>query len=141
MESHSDTGNMVHESKMPEPVAWLVCGGRTFVDRGFTSEDGARESVVKRNDGARIEPLYTAAALDLAKQEATRQAMQLAENACARIESSEWEQYKGRAANQVAEKAANPYIAGKSDGASDCIDAIRALLPPTSPTSEESGNG
>ena len=45
---------------LSEPVAWLVTGGRTYVDRAFMAELHAIQSVSERKDGARIVPLYTA---------------------------------------------------------------------------------
>jgi hypothetical protein len=47
----------VEEAK---PVAWMVTGGRAFVDRAFMTEARARNSVEDRKDGARVAPLYTA---------------------------------------------------------------------------------
>ena len=43
----------------PEPVGWLVTGGRLFKDRAFISEAGAEQSKEQRNDGAIVQPLYT----------------------------------------------------------------------------------
>jgi hypothetical protein len=41
-----------------EAVAWLVTGGRMFVDRAFISRKAAENSVAERKDGATIVPLY-----------------------------------------------------------------------------------
>jgi hypothetical protein len=41
-----------------EAVAWLVTGGRMFVDRAFTSRKAAENSVAERKDGATVVPLY-----------------------------------------------------------------------------------
>ncbi|MBZ7124662.1 hypothetical protein [Klebsiella grimontii] len=40
-----------------QPVAYLVCNGRLFKDRAFTSLPIARQSVKDRNDGAEIKAL------------------------------------------------------------------------------------
>ena len=107
MESPSDTGNMVHESKMPEPVAWIV---RYPMCEDYLDWDEPT------NGSFGKEPLYTAADLELAKQEATRQAME-------------------QAAKAVREGLMmEPLTAEK---------IIRALIPPppTSGNGEGGGNG
>lgn len=43
-----------------EPVAWLVCGSKTFKDRTASTREVAEQAVKDRNDGSCIKPLYTA---------------------------------------------------------------------------------
>jgi hypothetical protein len=40
-----------------QPVAWLVTGGKTFVDRAFITEANADKSIAERKDGAHKVPL------------------------------------------------------------------------------------
>jgi hypothetical protein len=40
-----------------QPVAWLVTGGKTFVDKPFLTEAHADKSIAERKDGARKVPL------------------------------------------------------------------------------------
>ncbi|WP_175958439.1 hypothetical protein [Burkholderia sp. BCC0405] len=49
----------VLEKVCREPRAWVVEGGRTFVDKAFIREASADASIAERNDGARKTPLYT----------------------------------------------------------------------------------
>jgi hypothetical protein len=49
--------------KQPEPVAWLVTGGRAFVDRAFIRKDSAELSIMDRKDGATVVPLYASPVL------------------------------------------------------------------------------
>lgn len=42
-----------------EPVAWLVSGGRIFVDKPFLSQGAALRNASERNDGSAVVPLYT----------------------------------------------------------------------------------
>lgn len=48
-----------------KPAAWLVTGGRAFVDRAFIQQDGAEKSVSERKDGAKVVPLYAVNAPEL----------------------------------------------------------------------------
>lgn len=43
----------------PEPVAWLVSGGRLFVDKAFTRKTEAEIAIDKRCDDSVLVPLYT----------------------------------------------------------------------------------
>ncbi|WP_105604143.1 hypothetical protein [Cronobacter sakazakii] len=43
-----------------EPVAWLVCGSKTFKDRTASTREVAEQAVKDRNDGSCIKPLYAA---------------------------------------------------------------------------------
>ena len=101
---------MVHESKMPEPVAFLTRDddgepAMLFFDkqeaRGYCEADEEPDS------------LYTAADLELAKQEATRQAMERCAEACDDQEEPAWYGYE------------NPNTF--DDGKRACAKAIRAL--------------
>lgn len=48
------------EREKAEPVAWLVCGSKTFKDRTASTREVAEQAVKDRNDGSCIKPLYTA---------------------------------------------------------------------------------
>ncbi|EOV9573881.1 hypothetical protein ACN5LO_001796 [Cronobacter sakazakii] len=43
-----------------EPVAWLVCGSKTFKDRTASTREVAEQAVKDRKGGSCIKPLYTA---------------------------------------------------------------------------------
>lgn len=43
-----------------DPVAWLVCGSKTFKDRTASTREVAEQAVKDRNDGSCIKPLYAA---------------------------------------------------------------------------------
>ncbi|WP_234006322.1 DUF551 domain-containing protein [Cronobacter sakazakii] len=67
------------ERERAEPVAWLVCGSKTFKDRTASTREVAEQAVKDRNDGSCIKPLYTAppAPTDKTKSEMSQQAEQL----------------------------------------------------------------
>ena len=48
------------ERERAEPVAWLVCGSKTFKDRTASTREVAEQAVKDRKDGSTIKPLYTA---------------------------------------------------------------------------------
>ncbi|KAB0849130.1 hypothetical protein [Cronobacter sakazakii] len=48
------------ERERAEPVAWLVCGSKTFKDRTASTREVAEQAVKDRKDGSCIKPLYTA---------------------------------------------------------------------------------
>ncbi|EKY3088542.1 DUF551 domain-containing protein [Cronobacter dublinensis] len=48
------------ERERAEPVAWLVCGSKTFKDRTASTREVAEQAVKDRKDGSSIKPLYTA---------------------------------------------------------------------------------
>ncbi|EOC1307549.1 DUF551 domain-containing protein [Cronobacter dublinensis] len=48
------------EREQAEPVAWLVCGSKTFRDRTASTREVAEQAVKDRKDGSSIKPLYTA---------------------------------------------------------------------------------
>ena len=107
MESHSDPTTPDQGDELPEPVAWIV---RYPMCEDYLDWDEPT------NGSFGKEPLYTAADLELAKQEATRQAME-------------------QAAKAVREGLMmEPLTAEK---------IIRALIPPppTSGNGEGGGNG
>jgi hypothetical protein len=52
-----------------QPVAWLVTGGKTFVDRAFITEAHADKSIAERKDGAHKVPLGR---IDAAQSEGLR---------------------------------------------------------------------
>lgn len=45
---------------------------------------------------------------------------------CAQHEAKRWEAYRGRGGRDQAGFAYNPYTEGESDGASKCVELIRA---------------
>ncbi|ELQ6126721.1 hypothetical protein R2255_003753 [Cronobacter dublinensis] len=47
------------ERDRAEPVAWLVCGSKTYKDRTASTREVAEQAVKDRNDGSGIKPLYT----------------------------------------------------------------------------------
>lgn len=59
------------------PVAYLVSGGRVYVDKAFVSKDTAEHSVRERDDGASMKPLVlsTAADAELARLREERDAL------------------------------------------------------------------
>ncbi|ELY2672638.1 hypothetical protein SMC00_004266 [Cronobacter sakazakii] len=48
------------EREKAEPVAWLVCGSKTFKYRTASTREVAEQAVKDRKDGSCIKPLYTA---------------------------------------------------------------------------------
>lgn len=52
------------ERERAEPVAWLVCGSKTFKDRTASTREVAEQAVKDRKDGSSIKPLYTAQQLE-----------------------------------------------------------------------------
>ncbi|ELQ6218491.1 hypothetical protein R2301_003964 [Cronobacter dublinensis] len=48
------------EREAAVPVAWLVCGSKTFKDRTASTREVAEQAVKDRKDGSTIKPLYTA---------------------------------------------------------------------------------
>jgi hypothetical protein len=46
------------EESRGDPAAYLVTGGKAYVDKPFVSKDQAERSVVERKDGATVVPLY-----------------------------------------------------------------------------------
>lgn len=47
-------------AQAPQPVAWLVSGGRLFVDGAFTSKTEAEIAIDRRCDDSVLVPLYAA---------------------------------------------------------------------------------
>ncbi|ELY2767167.1 hypothetical protein SMC44_002687 [Cronobacter malonaticus] len=48
------------EREKVDPVAWLICGSKTFKDRTASTREVAEQAVKDRKDGSSIKPLYTA---------------------------------------------------------------------------------
>ncbi|MDT3600008.1 hypothetical protein ROM86_07835 [Cronobacter malonaticus] len=48
------------ERERAEPVAWLICGSKTFKDRTASTREVAEQAVKDRKDGSCIKPLYNA---------------------------------------------------------------------------------
>lgn len=67
------------ERERAEPVAWLVCGSKTFKDRTVSTREVAEQAIKDRNDGSCIKPLYTAppAPTDKTKTEMSQMAEKL----------------------------------------------------------------
>lgn len=61
--------------------AWLVHGGRTFVNKAFISEDQAKRSIEERKDGAQIEPMVKLSDAIAYAEEAVRRERE----ACAKL--------------------------------------------------------
>ncbi|EOG6121852.1 hypothetical protein ACLF4E_003996 [Cronobacter malonaticus] len=76
------------ERERAEPVAWLVCGSKTFKDRTASTREVAEQAVKDRKDGSTIKPLYTAppAPTDKTKSEMSQKAEQLVRDTTALAE-------------------------------------------------------
>ncbi|ELY4583082.1 hypothetical protein SMZ82_002398 [Cronobacter malonaticus] len=48
------------EREKAEPVAWLICGSKTFKDRTASTREVAEQAVKDRKDGSCIKSLYNA---------------------------------------------------------------------------------
>lgn len=57
---------------LPEPSAYLVAGGRVFVDAAVCSRTSAEQALARRNDGASLKPLYTAEQVQAVADERVR---------------------------------------------------------------------
>jgi hypothetical protein len=61
MTTHTDDSlGSIPAGEAGEPVAWLVHGGRIYVDRALISRKSAELSLIERDDGSIISPLYLA---------------------------------------------------------------------------------
>ncbi|EOL8933206.1 DUF551 domain-containing protein [Cronobacter sakazakii] len=93
------------ERERAEPVAWLVCGSKTFKDRTASTREVAEQAVKDRKDGSTIKPLYTAPpapstdddSLPYDPQIAEYEQMMEAEQAQAGTTSQQFESLAGKA--------------------------------------------
>ncbi|WP_239984477.1 DUF551 domain-containing protein [Cronobacter sakazakii] len=93
------------ERERAEPVAWLVCGSKTFRDRTASTREVAEQAVKDRKDGSTIKPLYTAPpapsiaddSLPYDPQIAEYEQMMEAEQAQADTTSQQFESLAGKA--------------------------------------------
>ncbi|WP_208091747.1 hypothetical protein [Cronobacter turicensis] len=76
------------EREKAEPVAWLVCGSKTFKDRTASTREVAEQAVKDRKDGSCIKPLYTVppAPTDKPKSEISQKEEQLVRDTTALAE-------------------------------------------------------